>query len=310
MNSSKIMKHFGIKTDEAPISIYPFSPVYKVQHTTGNIIIKRTQQPLEKAKRLMKYLLHLRKNKIDIVTPVVLDRENPIEMEDACYVAYPFIEGEGYIASEKSIKEAGRLLGSIHRLSESTNTYQLPEYNVYDFTIEEVEESMAAIRRYAMPYKEDVQVPKLRKRLLKVVGQQDEINHAKLPHVATPHDYKANNLVYTPEPFLIDPDNATWIPRIFDLALVLLLFHNELETAPDRTFTPDEWYIFMDGYTEYVRLTMEEKHFWKKAVEHVFLDEVMWLMAEVPEDWKSPSQRNLFQSIVHLLFHIENYHLN
>lgn len=43
--------------------------------------------------------------------------------------------------------------------------------------------------------------------------------------MAAPHDYKASNLVVVLEPYFIDPDNATWSPRIFDLALALLLFH-------------------------------------------------------------------------------------
>ena len=80
--------------------------------------------------------------------------------------------------------------------------------------------------------------------LLESVVSQEGLYQAGLPHVATPHDFKANNLVLIPEPFLIDPDNATWIPRIFDLALTLLLFHNEHDQAPDRVFTIDEWKLF------------------------------------------------------------------
>ena len=67
------------------------------------------------------------------------------------------------------------------------------------------------------------------------------IKNIGLPYVVTPHDYKANNLISTPNPYLIDPDNAKWLPRIFDLTLVLHLFHNELSSAPDVIFTPKQW---------------------------------------------------------------------
>lgn len=116
-----------------------------------------------------------------------------------------------------------------------------------------------------------------------------------MPHVLTPHDYKANNLVFTPKPYLIDPDNAAKVPRVFDLALALFLFQ--------------QWKAFLSGYYQFVQLTEVEKRVWKMALEHVFLDEVMWLMAEVPEDWEKPSQRQLFLSVVHLLLHSQAYEI-
>ena len=38
--------------------------------------------------------------------------------------------------------------------------------------------------------------------------------------------------------------------------------------------------------------------------EHVFLDEVMWLMADVKEDWKNPAQRKLFGGLMDLLMEV------
>ena len=149
----------------------------------------------------------------------------------------------------------------------------------------------------------------LEEMLLQTVQQQKRLKTSGLPHVATPHDYKANNLVYTPEPYLIDPDNAAWVPRIFDLALVLLLFHNEFATAPDQPFTAEQWKQFLAGYQEYVTLTQKEKTLWTQAVEHFFLDEVMWLMADVQEDWHNPAQRNLFNSLIQLFLNFEEYSL-
>lgn len=145
--------------------------------------------------------------------------------------------------------------------------------------------------------------------LLESVVSQEGLYQAGLPHVATPHDFKANNLVLIPEPFLIDPDNATWIPRIFDLALTLLLFHNEHDQAPDRVFTIDEWKLFLAGYKKYIVLSSKEKVFWEKAKQHVFLDEVMWLMAEYEEDWQNASQQKLFNSLIRMVIDSSDYPL-
>jgi hypothetical protein len=40
-----------------------------------------------------------------------------------------------------------------------------------------------------------------------------------------------------------------------------------------------------------------------------FLDEVMWLMAVVEEDWKNPSQRVLFDGLIKILFDSSSYGL-
>ncbi|WP_367269455.1 phosphotransferase [uncultured Rummeliibacillus sp.] len=142
---------------------------------------------------------------------------------------------------------------------------------------------------------------------MEAVKNQATIKDLRLPLVATLYDYKANNIIFTPSPYLIDPDNATWLPRIFDLALVLLLFHNELDTAPDRIFTPTQWKLFLEGYKTYTTLTEFEKEVWDAVLQHIFLDEVMWLMAEYEEDWLNQNQYNLFRSLVEILFNSADY---
>lgn len=56
-------------------------------------------------------------------------------------------------------------------------------------------------------------------------------------------------------------------------------------------------------------LTDEEKAYWLKALEHVFLDEVMWLMADVEEDWHNPAQRSLFDGLIQMFLNLEEYSL-
>ncbi|GKV70133.1 hypothetical protein NCCP2716_26310 [Sporosarcina sp. NCCP-2716] len=303
--SMQILSRFGFDVATEQESIYPFSPVYKVQ----NFIVKRTQFPIENAERLMNYTTYLEKHKIPIVTPVNLTSDNPVQIEDDCYVCYPFIEGTAYKGTNQEIVQAGELLGRIHQLSTPDNEFQLDDYNVFDFYAHEVGEHMEKIQTLADRYNVRIDVDGLTKLLHRAVLRQEHLKTSDLKWVDTPYDYKANNLVYQDKPVVIDPDHATWIPRTFDLALALLLFHNEHATAPHRVFTPEEWRLFLQGYGARQTLTETEISTWEEAVLHVFLDEVMWLMAETEEDWRRPEQRDLFVSVVQLLPNLSAYPL-
>ncbi|WP_100011270.1 phosphotransferase [Lentibacillus sediminis] len=307
MKTSEILRGFGLDSEPEPESIYPFSPVYRVTTDEGDVVVKKTQSPLKRAKGLIKFISHLSENGIDVVTPVELDRDNPQTVQEDVYVVYPYINGSVYTGKNEEIYQAGRLLGQIHGLSPAENHYQLDPYNVYDFTTAEVEESMAAIGKNAAANHFSLEPGELKEKLMAAVSRQDELERSGLPCVASPYDYKANNLIYTPEPYLIDPDNATWVPRIFDLALALLLFHNEHDTAPARIFTAYEWQLFLKGYTSAVELTEQEKSYWQQAVEHIFLDEVMWLMEEFPEDWENSRQRRLFADLIRVVLDCREY---
>lgn len=308
MNAKIIVKNFGFEIEEEPVSIYPFSPVYRLERPEGDFIVKKTQHPIQKANRLMRYTNTLNRQGVRVVMPAEIPTENPMTFDEETYVVYPFIKGEHYLGKNHEIKEAGRLLGRIHSLSPSENKFELDTYDVFDFTEDEVKESFQKIVQNASPYGTAIN-QELEVRLLQAVHQQEELKKAGLLSVATPHDFKANNLVYTPHPYLIDPDNAGWVPRIFDLALVLLLFHNELASAPDQPFTKKQWRLFLARYLESVTLTDEEKAYWLKALEHVFLDEVMWLMADVEEDWHNPAQRSLFDGLIQMFLNLEEYSL-
>ena len=304
MNSTEILSKFGFKVTEEPQSIYPYSPVYRVKNGNQDVIVKRTQG---QADCVMTYTEMLKENGVNVVTPVRLNVENPQKIANENFVVYPFIEGTLYSGKENEIFEAGQLLGKIHSLSPISNTYNLLEYDVYDFNQDEVKESIEAISQHTKNAEIEIDLLRLQEELLESVAFQEEIQDAGLPHIATPHDYKANNLILTPQPYLIDPDNATWLPRIFDLALSLLLFHNEHKSAPARVFTPEEWKQFLMGYKMYATPTEKEKEYWQKAMKHVFLDEVMWLMAEYEEDWQNPAQASLFRSLIEILLDGSNY---
>jgi spectinomycin phosphotransferase len=60
---------------------------------------------------------------------------------------------------------------------------------------------------------------------------------AEPPLAGCTFDFKASNLVFWLAPVLIDPDHAARMPRVFDLAVALLLIHCDLPTAPGRLWT-------------------------------------------------------------------------
>lgn len=275
MEATQILNQFGIEVENEPVSIYPYSPVYKVQFNQQQVIIKRTQRPFNRAQNLMQFITSLNKAGVNIVTPL----SKPKEADEDIFIMYPFIEGTTYSA---------------------TNDYSLSEYDEYDFTIEEVAENMQKIRKHITNANRNISIDLMEKHLLEAVKEQSKLQKEPLQYVATPYDYKANNLVYTPVPYVIDPDNASWTPRIFDLALVLL-FHNELDTAPESIFTPKQWDLFMSGYSEYNKITQLEADKWEAALKQIFLDEVIWLMAEYEEDWLQEKQYKLFESLIRLI---------
>jgi len=298
-----ILREYGFDIKNKQESIYPFSPVYKV----GDYIVKTTQSPIESASNLVEYTTHLKESGISVVTPVKLNSSNPKQINDECFICYPFINGMDYQGTSTEIRQVGELLGRIHSSASKDNVFNLGKYNVFDFYNHEVDDHIQKIEGFVNAHQVDIDTQVLKNLFYQAVENQEELQNASLTWIETPHDYKANNLKFNNEPTLVDPDNATWIPRTFDLALALLLFHNELSSAPDRIFTPTEWQLFLDGYFAHQTLTENEIRYWNKAVLHVFLDEVMWLMAEEDEDWDNKEQRDLFVSVTNAIFNLEKY---
>jgi Ser/Thr protein kinase RdoA (MazF antagonist) len=102
----------------------------------------------------------------------------------------------------------------------------------------------------------------------------------ELPMVDATWDYKANNLVFVKDDFvLIDIDNAGRIPRILDLALALILFHDEIENIPPCVFSISQWEQFKKGYLEHVTLTEVEKRLWQSYVLFAYIDEALLTLA-------------------------------
>lgn len=103
-----------------------------------------------------------------------------------------------------------------------------------------------------------------------------------LPRTGVSSDYKASNLVFgeTGVPVLVDPDNGGLEPRILDLAMAVVLFHNECPTAPDRLFTSQEWTTFATAYLHHIELTPAERELWPAALDHILWEEGTWALED------------------------------
>lgn len=303
MDITAIAGQFGLDAAQPPLSLYPYAPVYKI----GEHVLKRTRPTAREAHALAAYLTALRRQGVDVVAPTAC----PQEIAGCMWVVYPFIAGEKYTGRDEQIIAAGRLLGRIHALSPVGNETGLAAYDEYTLAEEDISADLDELANHAARQGLTLDIATFKARMLQIAERQATLKRRALPCVATPYDFKADNLVYVAQdrPVLIDPDNALYLPRVFDLALALLLFHNALASAPDRVFTVREWRLFLSGYGESVSLTSDEVQSWHQAVEHLFLDEVLWLMADFADGWCDPRQTALFVSLFRLLDNLADYEL-
>ncbi len=312
MSNEKVLKTFQFDLTEEPKSIYPFAPVYKVEQGGESFIVKKTVSPIEDAMKLANFVRRLHKMGVPIVAPVPMSVDNPQQIYETAWVVYPFIKGQSYTGKDDEIYEAGRLLGQIHSLSSENNEEGLDIYDEFDFEEQEIKEDLEEIFGHAKKRGISLDEGHLSEQMLRIIEQQETLKSLNLPSVATPYDYKADNLIYNDhaKPYLIDPDNAVFLPRIYDLALALLLFHNALATAPDRIFDIKQWTIFKKEYFQFVEITDIERKYWHDVVRHIFLDEGIWLMADFEEGWDDQRQVNFFKSLLSLISDMEFYDLN
>jgi len=196
--------------------------------------------------KLANFVGRLHKLAVPNVAPVPMSIDNPQQVDETVWVVYPFIKGKSYTGKDDEIYEAGKLLGRIHSLSSENNEEGLSIYDEFDLEEQEIKEDLEKIIGHTKKKGISLDKGQLSEQMLKIIEQQETLKALKLPSVATPYDYKADNLIYNDyaKPYLIDPDNAVFLPRIYDLALALLLFHNALATAPDRIFDIKQWTLF------------------------------------------------------------------
>ncbi|HEY2299227.1 MAG TPA: phosphotransferase [Jatrophihabitans sp.] len=263
--------------DASEESIYPYSPVFRATLDGRPVVVKRTRRSTPAA--IATWVRTLAANGFPVVTPV----SEPVrDSSGAAWVAYPWIDGRPYQPSSHDIAAAGDLLGRLHAWDGAPSgipTFRWPSY--------EPGEIAADLARYEPLAEEPVLTrlrdlaPRFESELLPAMRAGD------LPYVDATSDYKATNLIYTPDgPVVVDPDNGEHLPRVLDLALAVILFHTDTESH--RSFTSDEWITFRTAYLAHVRLTVDERALWAVALDYQIWEEGGWALED--SDWSDPAR--------------------
>lgn len=269
-----------------PASLSPWSSVFRATAPGGApVVVKRTAHRAENARAMAAWTAAASATGFGVVAPVPLPVDNPQLVGDDWWVVYPWVEGEVYRGDREQVRQAGDLLGRQHALAVDASA--LRGYRWPDVDPDGVAAELATLA-------ERVPEPDL---LADLAGrwarQLPALRSAGLPAVGVSSDFKAVNLVWTGArgPVLVDPDNGGREPRLFDLALAVLLFHHECPTAPGRLFDAGAWVTFRDAYRVHVRLGATEQRLWVETVDHLLWEEGSWALAEADADaWADPRQ--------------------
>ncbi len=282
---AEVFRRFGIPAQE---SIYPYAPVFR----GDGVAVKRTHS----ADGMGRWVRRLASVGFPVVTPVA----GPYRIGEDDWVAYPWVEGRAYECTPEDIDAAGTLLGRLHALG--AEPAGLSDFRWPDRDAATVEEDVTGLDKAMSAHR-----PALREEVLGrfaprlrafMDSELPAVRQARLPWVDASMDFKANNLVYTEAgPVLIDPDNGERVPRVLDLALAVLLFHNDLG---DRLFTRQEWEVFARAYLGEVELTADERRLWPVALRYMLLEWGVWTVVNGLEtgDWHDPRQAAFLTDLV------------
>ncbi|GAA4104422.1 phosphotransferase [Nonomuraea soli] len=283
---SEVFQRFGIEPQD---SIYPYSPVFRGEIEGRQVAVKRTHY----AEFMGPWVRELHSKGIAVVTPLA----GPHKIGDFHWVAYPWIDGRAYDGSIDDVAAAGAFLGRLHAQPGGS----LPAFPWPDHDEESVQDDIDGLTKALSTYRPDLReqvldrlAPLLRAFMSTTLPA---IRDAGLPAVDATVDYKAVNLVYTEAgPVLIDPDNGEHIPRLLDLALATLLFHNDLAGEPAALFDEHQWAAFRDAYLGHVELTETERALWPTALTYMLLEWGVWSVCN--DDWADPRHAAFFADLI------------
>jgi spectinomycin phosphotransferase len=292
-----IFEYFGLKKDSK--SIYKYAPVYEHVIDDKKVIIKKTKEQVDRIVPLHIWQKRLSESGINTIYPIIFKSKlyHPIAEEN--WVIYPFIDGEKYTATPEQIYSAGELLGKVHSTSDSVFNHGLLWQDYDDEFYEEVVDDLKTISQSYSEVSNTEDGKALFENIKSLISNKFEsLVIQELPTSDCTWDYKASNLVFQKDvPTLIDTDNAGKVPRIFDLALALLLFHTTEDSAPNRVFSVEEWELFFSGYKKHIRLTDIEKTYWQSMLIFVYTDEVLWAINDLEDD-ENDRQKDFIKSLV------------
>jgi hypothetical protein len=280
-------------------------------------VLKKTAKRIGAARAVAAWTRALSAAGVRTVSPEPGLEENPLLQDEACWVIYPFIAGEPYRGLRSQILAAGALLGRIHafgmgedRMSREDRAAIASALRVHAELPDPIEPHVLSNDLVAFEETFRKHAPDLLPIVNAVLEPASErytehtlpaLRGVSFPTVIGTWDFKASNLVYEKDdrPVLIDPDNAGVLPRIFDLAISVVLFHNfDAAAAPRRTFDADEWQTYRDAYLEHVTLTTLERKYWPTVLSAAWIDEGLHALRTAEEQWANPDVRPWLESLL------------
>lgn len=284
---------FGLINPE-PESLTRFARVHRARTAAGQeVVVKRAGSMPGRVQAMAEWTRSLVGQGVPVVTPVQLEVANPQQVGEDWWVVYPFIDGSGYTATPEQIETAGELLGLIHAAEAATDGMR--DYEWPDTSHADVTSDLATLERVLSAAGDPGAFAPVKALAARWWESRAELEarDADLPRTGVSSDYKANNLVWPgPVPTLVDPDNGGREPRLFELALVATLFHNECDGAPARLLDEQEWTRFLTAYGRHVALTPDERELWPLVLDHILWEEGTWVLEDNDEQaWADPRQR-------------------
>lgn len=280
-------------------SLTRFARVHRARTAGGQpVVVKRAGSNADRVRALARWTRGLAAADIPVVAPVEGMVENPQEVGDDWWVVYPFVNGDAYAGTATQIETAGDLLGRIHAAGEDVDgvyAVGLRDYAWPETARAEVDADLETLERVLTDQGDPDAFAAVRALGNRWWEHKDLLasRDADLPRRAGSSDFKANNLIWDgPVPTLVDPDNGGREPRLFELAHVATLFHNECHGAPGRLLEAQEWAQFVGAYARHVRLTDNERELWPLVFDHIAWEEGTWVLEDNDEQaWADPRQR-------------------
>jgi spectinomycin phosphotransferase len=252
-----------------------------------------------------RWLRHIHDRGARVVMAAAGFGANPRVLSDGqSWVVYPFIEGAPYSGTAAQIEAAGALLGHIHVAGPFNDwgleTWLKPPSQPWEWVMEHADRAAMAMGQAGMA--SDA--------FLRRVEDAWSVEEPPggLPAAGGSFDFKASNLVFATGsaagsvagPVLVDPDHAAYLPRLYDLAIAVLLFHADCGGAPARLWTGAEWRAFLDGYTRIVRFTDSERAAWPDVLRLAWLHQAVWLLGNWPGGWRGKAETAFLHELASL----------
>lgn len=319
-----LTRAFGL-TDVHSESLSPWSTVHRARAVPRgrtepvDVVVKRTAGTADAARAMADWTRALAAAGIPVVTPVELDAPNPRQVGEDWHVVYPFVAGRPYAAGD-DVAALGDLLGRLHAtrleptVRDALRAYKWPETEPDDVAgdLETLAEKLPRVLGEEAGAEALDAVRALAERwwttslpALRAAEAEDA-----LPRAGVTSDYKAANAVFGEDgPVLVDPDNGGWEPRLFDLAMAVVLMHHESPSAPGRMMTEAEWADFHAAYARHVTLTERERALWPAALDHMAWEEGTWALEDNDDDaYADPRQGGYLRDLARMP--LERYRLD